>query len=427
MAFRLRQDYPRITLAALYPSRIQACQIPVFDKRGEPLKVLFAHNDYGKFSGEEAAIESIARLLENEGHQVVWFRKSSADIGDSVTAKARAFSDGIYSQNAYREVGAVLDREQPDLVQIQNLYPFLSPSIVVACKERGLPVVMRCPNYRLFCPSGLHLRSGEICERCLGPGRELNCILYNCESSLAKSTGYALRGFFARKSRILLDKVDTFFVLSEFQKQRFQDAGLPERKLTILPNYSTLVEAHALPESPGGSVSYIGRLSLEKGIQEFLEAAKSFPDTPFEVAGSANPAVESLVRDVPPNVRLLGFLKGADLDALYARSRIVVCPSRCFEGFPNIVARAMAHRRPVIGSDIGVIPEIIDDGETGLLFPPKDTNALVQAIDNLLRDDSACLAMGRRGQKKVRNLYSEQRVTSILLDAYRRLLPGTPA
>lgn len=382
------------------------------------MHICFAHNDYGSFSGEEEAVEKLSGLLASRGHRLSWLRRSSAVIGDSFAMKARALASGVYSRAARTEMAGLLARERPELVQVQNLYPFLSPSILLACRDAGVPVVMRCPNYRLFCPSGLHLREGRICDDCLGPGREWHCLRHNCEGSWPKSAGYAVRNAVARTTGMITEHVARFIVLSKFQMQRFIAAGIPASRLAVLPNVAP-VPATAPPAPPrDGVVAYIGRLSREKGIGELVEAARRLPHVRFAAAGSVSPDVQAIVAAAPENFRLLGFVSGAALDRLMEESRMVVSPSLCFEGFPNAIVRAMGHARPVVATRLGGVPEIVADGETGLLCDPADAAALATCIRRLWDDPAACEAMGAAGRERASREYSEERVYGVLMEIY---------
>ncbi|MFW6256180.1 MAG: glycosyltransferase family 1 protein, partial [Candidatus Sumerlaeota bacterium] len=156
----------------------------------KPFSILFAHNQYGRKSGEEHAIEEIIRILKQGGHQVDTFFKSSENI-KGLSGEAKAVFSGIYNPFSKREMARRLAEKSYDLVQAQNLYPFLSPAVLGEVKKQNLPLLMRCPNYRLFCPNGLHLCRSQVCEKCLGFGKELWCLLKNCEENLPKSAGYA--------------------------------------------------------------------------------------------------------------------------------------------------------------------------------------------------------------------------------------------
>jgi len=379
------------------------------------MHILLVHNDYARFSGEENAVEDIAKLLEAHGHRLSWLRRTSSEIGDSTVNKIQALFSGIYSFDARKEMSRILDGEQIDLIQVQNLYPFISPSVLPECRKRGIPVVMRCPNYRLFCPNGLHLTHGKVCDRCLG-GKEWNCVLQNCEENILKSTGYAVRNATARITGMIRNNVTTFVVLSEFQKQRFINGGIPSDRIGILPNIAPLVQ---IPDNAdvGETVSFVGRVSKEKGIDEFLAASRRLDQLLFTIVGSTEgmPCIRS---EASSNVSIPGFLTGSALDDLFNTSRILVFPSKWFEGFPNVIAKAMAHRKPVIAGRIGAIPEIVEDGVTGLLFEPGNATDLAEKIEYLWNQPDLCRKMGQAGLEKARREYSQENFYQRLINIY---------
>src|SRR5690606_4113827 len=203
-------------------------------------------------------------------------------------------------------------------------------------KKAGIPIVMRCPNYRLFCPNGLHLDTkGSLREKCTGPGRELHCIGKHSEKCLIKSIGYALRGFAARKHWGLHKMVDVFIVQTEFQRQKFIANGIPPGKVEIVHGLTPAIQGTGTA-AIGELVTFVGRASPEKGIVEFLQAARTLPKIPFAVAGHLPEELSHLKRDSPKNVQWLGFLGAKALDGTYRRSRIIAVPGKWFEGFPNV-------------------------------------------------------------------------------------------
>ncbi len=382
------------------------------------MHILFVHNDYKKFSGEENAVQRISGLLAERGHRISWMRRSSAGLDDSLTKKLSALVTGIYSPKSRREMAELLASDRPDVVQVQNVFPVLSPSVLLACRDASVPVVMRCPNYRLFCPIGLHQREGKVCEECLGPGRELSCIRHQCAGDLPKSVGYAARQAVARKTGMFFDNVARFFVLSEFQKKRFAAGGIELDRMEILPNIADVDDAPGTPPPVDGLVSFVGRVSAEKGVFEFVEAARRLPHIQFAAAGAIEPELQGLVDTAPSNIRFTGFLSGGDLDDFYESSRIVVCPSTWFEGFPNVIAKAMAHGRPVVGAKIGAISEIVDDGITGLHAEPGNASQLTEKISVLWDDVELCKTMGDAGRRKAFTEYSEEKIYATLLRTY---------
>jgi len=380
------------------------------------MKVLYVHNEYARPSGEEHAARELVALLREHGHVVRWFTRSSAEVADSVAGKFKALVAGIYNPFSARRLARVLDDFMPDIVQVQNLYPLLSASIFAPMRERGIPVVMRCPNYRLFCPSGLSLDpAGNVCERCWG-GHELNCIRLNCLGNRSRSLGYAARNAFGRVSRMILDGVDMFITQSEFQKEKFVGQGIPEYKIGVLPGISPVINI-GNDRRPGDWVSFVGRVSAEKGIYEFIEAARRNPNIPFKVAGNLD-ARFNMPSDLPTNLEFVGFRKGDDLDRFYLDSRIIVVPSKWYEGFPNVITRGMLLGKPVVTTSIGAMQSIIDHNENGLLVAPGDSDALSSAIAGLYDNPDICRRMGAKGYEKAVASYSRRQIYDTLMQIY---------
>ena len=269
---------------------------------------------------------------------------------------------------------------------------------------------MRCPNYRLFCPGGLCLdNDGHICEKCFGRGKEWWCIRKNCEKSLFKSVGYAARNAVARKSKAILDGVDVFIVQSAFQKEKFILQGIQGERIGILPGIAPVITESEEEVQIGNWFTFVGRVSEEKGIYEFIEAAKHLPHLTFKVAGNLDGNFKKPT-DMPTNVEFTGFLKGRELDDLYRKSRAIVVPSKWYEGFPNVIVRGMLLKRPVITSDIGAMQSIIDNGVNGITVSPGDTRALKKAIEELSKDENKSIEYGLKGYEKASSLYSREQI-----------------
>ncbi len=383
------------------------------------MHVLIAHNDYARPSGEEHAIDMIGELLTGRSHRVSWMRPSSATIGAGTASQLEAGLSGVWSAAARRRMAAQLDRDRPDLVLAQNLYPLLSPSILAPCTARGIPVVMRCPNYRLTCPSGLHMTGGAICERCLGAGREAWCLLRNCEHSLPKSAAYALRGAVARLSGVIRRHVSLYIVLTDFQKARFEAAGISSDRLAVVPNTAPAY-CWDLDAGGGGHVGFMGRVALEKGAVPLLEIAHRCPDIPFVVAGAVKETARSVVANAPPNITFRGHLDGAALVEFLRNTRVMLSCSICFEGFPNAVVQAMAAGRPVVASALGGVPAIVGDGVAGRLYAPADPGAAAAHVRALYNDPVAAAAMGAAGRIRAERLYRPDRVADRMLEALAR-------
>lgn len=381
------------------------------------MKILMIHNEYAKPSGEEHASQGIANLLEKNGHKVNWYKRSSKEIVGSKIGQIKAFFTGIYNPSSKKSLAKVLDEYKPDIVQVQNLYPLISISIFDEIKKRNIPIVMRTPNYRLFCPSGLFYTNNKVCEECVTSSlKEFSCIKNNCESSYFKSTGYALRNFVSRKSEKITSNVDVFISQSLFQKKQFIKFGIEENKIGILPALSPK-ENFEIKEKEGEFISFVGRVSLEKGILNFIEVAKLLPELEFAVAGNYS-GFEAIVKNSPKNIKWFGFLSGEELDNFYLNSKIVVIPSEWYEGFPNIAVQAMQFKKPLICSNIGVFTSFINDGINGLLFRPGSSVDLKNKIITLVENQELANKIAINGHIESKTIYSHESIYSELIKIY---------
>ncbi|MBF0143138.1 MAG: glycosyltransferase family 4 protein [Magnetococcales bacterium] len=415
------------------------------------MRISVVHNEYGRTSGEEIVVGRLMALLREHGHHVSPFLRSSAMIGRMPFGQIRAFFSGIYNPWSRRDFRQFLMTERPDIVHIHNLYPLISPSILLECRACSIPVVMTVHNFRLLCPNGLFMSGGRVCTACCR-GREYWCLLRNCERQWPKSLGYALRNAVARRLGFFRDAVWLYATLTEFQKRWLVDSGIPEARVVVIPNMVESTAANLM--SPGevglevgkepivdggvgggmveggdqkgrgggeGYVAFVGRVSPEKGVETLLAAARRLPSIPFRIAGEYG-RMPHLPGTAPANVRFLGHLDAKGVSEVYSGARMVVQCSLCFEGFPMSVVEAMGHGRAVIGSRLGGLAEIVEDGVTGKLVEAGDETGLAAAVLDLWGRPEATARMGELGRQRVASCYSPARYFDRLERAYAKAL-----
>lgn len=385
------------------------------------MKVLLVHNDYGKYSGEEAVVDKMAAMLPIIGYEVAQLRMTTADARESLMGKIRGFVSGIYCPGGVKAMREAIRRESPDVVNVHNLYPFISPAALKECRKAGVPVVMTVHNFRIMCPTGLFMRDNRPCEMCLEHENEWGCVKYNCEHSRLKSIGYAARNAVARRGKYYRDCVDMFACITDFQRRKLIQAGFPPEKMVVIPNS---MDVPPLADCEAGNyVAYSGRISREKGVDMIIEAARRHPDIPFKLAGAVRDT--DLVADLPSNVELTGYLSGEKLRDFYANARFFVMASRWYEGFPMTILEAARFAKPMVAPDHGGFTEIIGRGEdaTGILVSPGNSISLSDAIYELWRSSSKTQQLGRKAYGKLKHTYSIDVVSaqwSKLLDKITR-------
>lgn len=385
------------------------------------MKILLVHNDYGKYSGEEAVVDKMAVMLAGLGHEVAQLRMSTAGARESLSGKIRGFISGIYCPSGVKAMREAIKREKPDVVNVHNLYPFISPAALRECKKAGVPVIMTIHNFRLMCPTGLFMRDGKPCELCLEKGNEWGCVKYNCEESILKSVGYAARNVIARVRRHYLDCVNIFACITDFQRQKLIQAGFPENKLVLIPNSVDMKLVNDIQQ--GDYVGYCGRVSYEKGGDIFVEIARRNPEIKFKLAGAVRDT--ELVGEVPENLEMLGYVSGEALEDFYRKARFIVMPSRCYEGFPMAILEAANYHKPVIAPDHGGFTEIIGRGDDsiGSLTVPGDVNSIEKAILSLWNSPDTVNRLGKAAFNKLKTQYSTEVIShcwSQLLNVYKR-------
>lgn len=382
------------------------------------MKILLVHNDYGKYSGEEAVVDKMAAMMTAAGWEVAQLRMTTAGVRESLSGKVRGFAAGIWCPSGVRAMREALAKEKPDVVNVHNLFPFISPAALRECKKAGVPVVMTVHNFRLICPTGLFMRDGGPCEDCLVRGNEWGCVKHNCEQSLLKSVGYAARNAVARLRRHYLECVDRFACITDFQRRKLIEAGFPADKIVVIPNSMDL-EA-ACEAEQGDYVAFCGRLSREKGVDLIIEAARRNPQIPFKLAGAVRDGFK--IDGLPENVKLVGYLSGEALNDFFARARFFVMASRCYEGFSMTILEAAGYGKAMIAPDHGGFTEIIGKGDEtiGLLTSPADVEALSAAVARLWNNPEFTAELGQKAHAKLINQYS----TAVISRKWQQLLTG---
>ncbi len=386
------------------------------------MKVYQIYNEQrSRLGGEPAVVDLTMRMLAQNGHKSRLIMKSSRSLENSFLKRFNAFWGGVYNVRTYFEIRDLLKNDRPDVVHVHSVYPMFSPSILTACRQLNVPVVMTVHSHNLTCPTWFHLYKGRICDDCVG-GHEYRCITKNCRNNIFESVAYALRSSVARAFKLFHNNVNVLIVLTPFGKERLLQAGYHDDQIAIIPNpTSVAVEETSEDRCAGEYVAFSGRISPEKGVDILLATASRLPEVLFKVAGDG-PALPALKAKAPANVEFLGRLGFDDLITFYRMSRALVTPSVWFEPFGMVVVDAMALGVPVIASRIGGLPYLVDDGITGALFEPGSPEDLARQIRRLWEDPQLCEQMGKAGRQKVTQQYSQNAYYYNLMAVYQKAI-----
>ena len=397
------------------------------------MRVLLVHNFYGSSapSGENKVFEAERRMLERRGHEVSVYMRQSDEIrgtGNGECSTLRKLwgmvKGGLCTVGnpfAARAVANLCREFNPDIVHFHNTFPLISP-LAVRAASKYAPVVMTLHNYRIACAAGVPTRDGKVCSMCLDKRCVWDGVKHRCyRGGLLATLPLAINIALYRKR--LSRWVSRFIVLSEFQKRKMVDVGLPEEKIVVKGNFINHAERVVRAEKKN-QIVYIGRLSPEKGVPTLLRAWRKIgneTDCKLLLIGDGDRRSEYESLALGLNVEFMGKQSNDVVREVMAKSTAVVLPSECWEGMPITVLESLAEGTPCIVSNLGALPEYIRGGKLGEVFEVGNAEALMAAIKRVLsRPDYGDMCVGAR--REAEDKYSEEANYQQLVGIYSGVL-----
>ena len=361
------------------------------------MKVLMINKFLYPNGGSETYIFKIGEWLEKNGHEVQHFGMehtgrcvgnrvnaytSDMDFhGGSILSKLTYPIKTIYSKEARTQIRKVLDDFKPDVCHINNFNYQLTPSIILEIKKwnKNCRIVFTAHDYQLVCPNHMcnNPNTHQNCEKCLG-GHFVSCIKGKCiHGSTAKSAIGTMEAMLWNGNGVYKN-FDKIICCSEFLKKKMDTNPVFAERTIALHNFVEKVENKDVEKKD--YVLYFGRFSEEKGIGTLIQAAKELPEVQFIFAGTG--PLESEINGVA-NIKNVGFQKGEALEKLIREAKFSVYPSEWYENCPFSVMESQMYGTPVLGADIGGIPELIEVGKTGELFESGNKEELKKKIKEM--------------------------------------------
>jgi glycosyltransferase involved in cell wall biosynthesis len=321
-----------------------------------------------------------------------------------VFSRLRHALRSIYNGEAARAAHGIVRRSRPRIAHLHNVYHQLSPSVIRALDADGIPVVQTLHDYKLICPAYLLMTQGEVCERCRG-GRYFETYRHRCLLDSKGASFVAMAEAYLHRWLRTYEKVRTFICPSRFMMEKVASFGIDPKRLVHLP-YFLPIDRYQPGQRGAPYYVYAGRLSREKGMATLLEAHARLPRSriPLRVLGDGpmRGVLETRKEELGlDDVTFEGYQKAEDLNAIIGGALFAAVPSEWYENYPFAILEAFALGRPVLGTRIGGIPELVRDGETGLTASPGDPNDLAEGIAKLMRDPAKADSMGRAARSWV--------------------------
>lgn len=399
------------------------------------MKILMVNKFLYPRGGSESYMLKLGSEYEKQGHTVQYFGMfdEKNTVSNSVgmyTSNMDFHSTGlarflypfkiIYSREAKKKLGKVLDDFKPDIVHMNNINFQLTPSIIYAVKKRGIPLVQTVHDYQMICPNHLlySFEENKPCTRCI-KGSKLNCIKHSCiHGSKVKSILGVVEAWLYKALKTYR-KVDLYICPSRFLENKLKTASdIYEGKTFTIHNF--IDKAENIPKIECEPyIVFVGRLSKEKGVELLAECAKLLPEYKFKIAGTGPDG--EVLKNIE-NAELLGFVSGGSLTALMGNAKILLAPSVCFENNPLSILEANSMGVPVVTMNSGGMAELVEDGVTGTLVPEASAECLAQKIKDTLENDDYYAKIKENSEKTSGEILTADRYSEILISEYEKLI-----
>lgn len=386
------------------------------------MKILLVHNHYGSQapSGENHVFELERDLLHRYGHEVRTFERHS----DNLRARgALGVMQGAITTPwgfaSAQEIRRQISSFKPDIVHAHNTFPMITPSIFSAAK--GAARVLTLHNYRLFCPNAIPMRNGRNCTECLDQKSVVPSLRYGCyRNSRVATLPIALNISINRLLGTWTKDIERFIALTDFQRQTMGRAGLPKHRIEVKPNFYPGKPVRVPFLERPMRVVFAGRLSEEKGALELVEAWNEWGEKAPElrIVGDG-PLLVPLRRraDKNPRIVFVGQVSQEKAEAEIALARLLLVPSKWFEGFPMVLREAFAFGVPIGVSDQGALPSIAAEAG-GLVFRSGDAKDLLTKVQHLFSNQDQLARMAGKSGDAFEKKFSEVQNYEKLMNIY---------
>ena len=400
------------------------------------MRVLLVNKFHWNKGGSEKYYFELGELLKQHGHEVAYFSMEDEkniktenkeyfvpkfDLNNSSKLKAL---DVIYNKENEKIMEKALDEFKPDVVHLNNFQRQLSASIIKPIKKRNIPIVFTAHDVQAICPAITMMDNDKNpCELCM-KGKYINCIKKSCnKGSKLKSALGAIEGYYYRNHKIYTDKIDYIITPSEFYRTKFIEDGINPNKIQAIHN-SIEMNDYNVETKDDGYALYFGRLSKEKGILNLINAFAKCNKGNLYIAGEGpeKEKIEKIIKEnsLEDRVKLLGFLDKEQMTDVTRKCKFVVVPSIWYENCPYSVLETLAIGKPIIGSNMGGIPELVIDNENGFIYNTVDE--LTEKMNVLFENEDLVKQFSKKSKELAKQNYDREVYYNKLKQIYDKVI-----
>ncbi len=374
------------------------------------MRVLVAYDRAFNRGFGESGVVALADSLASAGHEVDIF-STTADAAQPPSNDER-LPRPLPREHSLPLLRAHVKAARPAVIHLLHWQADLSPSVYRVAREFKLPLVQNALDFQLHCLQGGLFRNGRHCEDCLGHSR-LKGVARACDGGSVRSSamlaarlGYhKLIGDFSRTATLYL--APTYYA-----RGKLIEGGLPRDRVIVRAPYADI----PLPrDGDRANGLYVGPLNDESGFLTLMQAALDLADMKIDVVGEGD---DLTLAEQIPAFHVVTPMADAPLAERMARSRFLVYPAPSYTGFADTIINAFGARLPVVASATSGIDELVEDGQTGLLFEPGNAVDLARKIRWANAHPENMLEMGRNARNVYQERFSSIRGARQMIDAY---------
>lgn len=406
------------------------------------MKILLINNHHKPDGGTERYYFDLAELLKSHGHTIAFFSMNDPKNENTKWNKyfvkninfekrgfgsmINKFSRMLYSLESKKNIAKLISEFTPDIVHINNIYFYISPSILGEIKKAGIPIIQTVHDYQLISPNVILFFNGKICE-VTKPNNYYKAFLNrNIKGSYVASLMAVAASYTQHLFRFYEKYVDFFIFPSKFIKNKFSEYKFAYKNHITMPNFVT---SHAISKSNLNNdyVLYFGRINDHKGVSLLIKLASKNPMLKIKLVGRYGDKkiennLKKYIKTGHKNLEVVDHQTSSNLTKIIDDCRFAVVPSLWYENQPYTILEAFAHGKCVVASKIGGIPEIVDHGKTGLLFNPNSYEEFEKSVLKLWKNNRLANKLGNNGYKYVTKKLNPNIYYKKILAIYKKVI-----
>lgn len=407
------------------------------------MKILMVHKFYYIEGGAERYVFNLTDLLEQKGHEVIpfamenprnfkspfskyfvdYFSPDQLVSTRNLIKKIKIAARTVFNKNSQKKLAQLIKDTKPDIAHVHSIYHHLTPSVLQTLKQFNIPVMMTLHDYKIICPNYILLDGKRnICKACSGKYFWKATAKKCFRDSYSASVLVSLEAYINYWKKCYRNNIDLFVAPSRFLGEKIQQYGYASKNVLIQP-YTLDINSYVPNYTSSDYFVFMGRLTHEKGVNFLLDSMHHIQGARLYILGTG-PLEEEMGRRIEDedlsNVKMLGYQNVKELREIVSNAQFTVITSEWHDNSPLVIYESLTLGKPVIGSRMGGIPELIEEGKDGFTFERGDLPQFVKHVNTLIKDEKLRAQMSYNARKKAERLFAFDQHYLKIMELYQK-------